>query len=211
MAYIDTLGDVLRVTMAAVYRGQQVEEMNMHYQCTLSGGSDSRALVLSAIDAIVTAHIVPTMNGSMKYWGSKASIVEGPIKPLPVTTNPATAGGTSNASLPTQVRGLVRLVTALMGRKQRGRLFVFTPDYTEADSDGNPTSAYQSALAAFATSLIAGFTAAGSSWVPVIYHRPKASPPTPFSVTSVTAFTINPKFATQRRSGQLGRVNTNPW
>jgi hypothetical protein len=211
MAYIDGLGDVVRITMAASYRGSQIEEMNVFYQCAISGGTDSRPLLNAAVDSIVTTNLIPTMNGSMKYFGSRVSVEQAAVRPTPTVTTPLTAGGDGVASLPTQVRGLVEWHTPLIGRRQRGRIFVFTPAADWTDSDGNPSAALQTKYAAFATALSAGFTAAGSSWNLVIYHRPKRVPPTPFSVTAVNGFVVRTKFATQRRAGQLGRTNTDPW
>ena len=211
MPYVDTVGDVLRCTIAAIYPTNQVEECNFHLQCVVSGGGDSRAALGNAIDTAVQADIIPHLHSAVLYYGSRVAIEQAANKWGSAVSVVNTPGGSTDPSLPGQVRGLLRLRTALVGRKQRGRLFMFTPITTMADTNGVPTVTYQNQIQTFGTRIQNGFTAGGSQWVSVIYHRPPKTNPAAWTVTSTTAITPANKFATQRRSSEFGRVNVNPW
>lgn len=212
MAYVDTVGDIVRVTMAALYTGGQIEEMNVHYQCVISGGGDSRPGINTAVDGFVTTDLVPSMHNTNSYYGSRVSLVQTAGSRFGNTvTRVNVAGGSSDSSMPTQVRPLLRLKTLLVGRRQRGRLYGFTPITTLGTADGLPTVTLKGFYQTFGNNLVGGIVTGGSTWNMVIYHRPK---PPAFPVATVTAVnTSEPAnaFATQRRSSQFGRVNVAPW
>jgi hypothetical protein len=213
MAYVDTVGDILRVTMAFTYPNGQLEETNFFLQCVVSGGSDSRAGMAAALDGYVVTDIVPHLKSTTHYYGSRWAIEQAAQKFGSYVTTPNTPGGSTDPDFPTQVRGLLQVRTALVGRRQRGRMYMPTPITTMGNPDGSPSSTYQGQIQAFANNILGGFAIGGSIWGMVLYHRPhpKATPPIPYTVTAVSAITASTKFATQRRSGQYGRVNVNPW
>lgn len=210
MPYVDTVGDVIRATSAVITPTQQVQEWGIHYQCSFSGGGDSRNGVASQWNTQFTSQLLAHLDPVANYWGSRISLVKSitPFQPFLSTVN--VAGTSAGTTLPTQVRPLVSLKTAKAGPAYRGRVYIPTPTTLDLAVTGHPSAAYLTALAAYIGALVAPFSTGGSTWVPGIYHR---TPTGPISSTidPLTTTVVSNLWATQRRSGDYGRLNPPPW
>lgn len=212
--YADVVGNIARVTMAALYpqgvRGQQVQETNIHYAITATGGGDTRAGLRAALDGFFVATVVPLMATTAQYWGSKVSMLNMIPPPTPKVSRNTAMGTGSGSQLPTQVRGLLSLTTNVAGRTGRGRMYVFTGDDTTFDASGNPSAGYVAMLGTLAGQLANPVVTGGTTWSPCIAHR-HAGPPPFYTYDLVTGITRQDFYCTQRRSGESGRVNATPW
>jgi hypothetical protein len=214
VAYPDVLGEIVRVTVAALYpvgaTGQQVQECNICFQCSSAGAGDSRLALAAQVFVTFEGQLRALMAASAKLYGYKCSVLG--IYPPPLAVNGVVNEvGTGGATqLPTQARGLISWKTAIGGRTGRGRIYVWTPEDANLDANGNPGAAYIAGLNNIANAVTSGFSAGGSSWVPVIAHRGAGAKPT-YTATPVNAHRTSPGWATQRRSGESGRINAAPW
>jgi hypothetical protein len=210
MAYTDTPGDILRVTIAALYPDTQVQEVNHNFVCGSSGGGDSRTALGAAVLGVYVTNYAPVMSSVSSLYGYKVALVNRPPPPFPKALVSSTPGALTVLVMPTQVRPILGWQTAQAGRGFRGRNFLFTPADTMMGSTGYPNTTMNTATAAVGAAIGAGFSVGGSAWAPVVAHRHKG-PPVTWTFTLV-ANGFNPaKFGTQRKSGNYGRVNSNPW
>lgn len=211
---IDFVGRLVRVTCAALYpggvTGQQVEEFNIGFRCATAGGGDSTPGLATAVTGLLQGTLGPRMAASTEVYGVKVATVGIYPPPLAAVTNTPVAGGGTDPTLPTQVRGLVRWKTTTGGRKGRGRCYIWTPMDADLTATGNPSSGYQAAITAFANGYGAGITVSGSVWQPALLHR-GAGPSPPYTSTDIVNFEVLGSWCTQRRSGESGRPNTPPW
>jgi hypothetical protein len=211
MAYVESFGDVVRLTTAAFYANGQVQEMNIHYRCVIAGGGDSRPSLAGFADAAASARFLPVMDVSTTYFGTKISVVKSAtVYPAPVTTAVAAPGLVTDKVAPTQCRGLISLRTSLIGRKFRGRIYPFTPAITMIASASHWSPTYTTALSGYGSDMLTPIVVGGTTWQPAIVgytHKPTVV----VRVTNVETFGVSDGIATQRRAGILGRVNSQPW
>src|SRR5215831_6961233 len=208
MAYTDTAGTILRVTLAAVYPNTQVQETGFHMVCLTTGGGDTRLLVGQTISDLWTGTLLAHLSSNVSYHGFIVHTVETVPAPAPVF-GIRNLNGTGAADLiPSQVRGLISWKTLNTGRAYRGRSYMFTPDGGSLGTDGELTVGYTTQLSNFASALIPAFTVGGSSWKLAIYHR-RPIPLIQIPPTPVTTYSVVDKWATQRRGGDYGRPNAN--
>jgi hypothetical protein len=123
------------------------------------------------------------------------------------------AGGTN---LPTQVSGLLSLVTGLAGRKFRGRIFPGFPSTAFADVQGLQNAAGSVALAGIAAAISTSQTLSvgGISTTMQLFLRHPDLVVSGVRVvqgTPAIGWNVSTRFATQRRRGQFGRTNVNPF
>lgn len=211
MAYVDTVGDVWKVTMGVSYPTGQVQEPGFNLVITNSGGGDSRAALAGQVDSLYVALLLPYLDPAATYNGSKISVQLSAFKWAPVTTNPVTFGTSTFASLPTQVRPITRLRTAFVGREFRGRVYGNTPTGDQQDTDMHPVANISNKWFTMLDTFRAGLVVGGTTWVLCIFHRRQAGPPpVPASFTIVNQVVKVKEWATQRRGGDFGRKNVSP-
>lgn len=210
MPYIDTIGDVIRVTGAVVTFTGQVQEFGLHYACLVSGGTDSRPSVAATWDAAFPAFLGAFLDPAATYWGTRVALVKSFAAYSPVVTSPAHPGTGVTTTLPTQVRPLVSTRTALAGRHFRGRAYFPTPVTAALSTLGHPTFTYLTALANYTTAAFGNIAAAGTTWTSCIFHRPGIGPLSN-TFNLITTLQVSDRWATQRRSGDYGRPNPPPW
>lgn len=210
MAYTDTLGDVFKVTAAFTYSNSQVEEIGIHYKVAAAGVGDTRASLLAYMSTGVLAYILPQVPASARYYGTEVSRVKSANPVGPVVTYDGTAGGSASNMLPTQTRGLISWKTAFSGRAYRGRTYLPSTTVAYCTPVGKPLLALLTAWQSWATYMLGAVTSGGTTWVPGVYHRvPTAVIGSVFD--QFTGGLVGPSFATQRRSGDYGRVNSSPF
>lgn len=210
MAYIDTPGDIHKVTMAFVFPNEQVQEAGIQFAMTLTGGSDSRPAFAGTIDSLVQAHILAYLSDSVRYYGCRVSSARGRMPWASVYTKQVVMGAMASPALPTQARVTTKWYTNFVGRAYRGRTYWPTPAAAAQDASGTPGTGYCTAIAIIADTLVASMIVGGTTWTPCIHHKvAKGDPPEPYHI--VTAERTIQKWSTQRRSGDLGTANGLPW
>lgn len=210
MPYTDTVGDIVRMTSAAFYADNQLEEFNIHYVCSISGGADSRPTLAAYNDTHVAANLIPTMDAGTVHYGTKVSLVKTATPSSPVVTTPATAGTVTDKVAPTQCRGIVSIKTGMSGRKFRGRIYIYTPAITMITNDSAWSSTFGTAMFNYTAAVLVPILAAGSTWSPVIVgytHKPTVV----VRSNLVVSHAVSLQIATQRRASRYGRPNSLPW
>lgn len=215
MARIDVVGDIARVTLALMYPDSQIEENNICFKAGTVGGSDTRASLGAAVYGQWKASFLLTVSPTTVMHGWKVSILNALPPPAPVFAAPGDVGTGSEYNVPTQTRPILSWQTAQAGRAFRGRLFLPTPTIDFVSAPGFPTAAYLAIANAFGSAVLPNVGVSGTTWTPVIAHRRVISvgPPKVISWTSdaIIARIARGEFGTQRKSGNYGRTNTEPW
>lgn len=208
--YVDKPGQLLKITIAQAFAQKQVQECNWHLMASVTGGQDSRAAVGAKVNELFEALISPSMSATSTFLGTRVAVID-PVTPYsPVIVRAADHGGRSEILLPTQCRICISLKTDLAGRKFRGRVYGFTPTSNDITADSHPTSSYVQKWESFMDNFRVSLLELGTTWNLVIYHRVKI--PKPYvDPTLVTAVKGQLLFATQRRGGDYGRENIDPW
>lgn len=212
MAFNIVSGGVVRFVAYYTYPGQ-VATNKRDYQCILlTGGlvigSDD---VLAQLDSDWATQIKPLMTSDADYYGSQL-YYQTPVgaPPRPSSTK-ASAGPGSDAgeALPLQTAGLVSLYTDTLGKTGQGRIYTPFPSIDSQGTDSTPDALFLADLANFRDYLIAPLvvTAGGvtATFVPVLY-LPGGVPP-----KQIVSGIARDAWATQRRRGNFGRVNSNPF
>lgn len=149
------------------------------------------------------------------YFGCTVQVVTTEPVGLPSASRANTLNGAAGATiLPCQVSGMVTLRSDLAGRANRGRVYIPFPaaqDSTNSVPMLNPfpTNDYVTRLDALATGLFVFVTLSPAllnlNLQGVIRHRADGT------FTRLTTFLSRQLWATQRRRGDYGRPNANPF
>lgn len=210
MAYVDTLGDILRVTIAVMHQNNQLQENNWCFVNQVSGGGDTRAALGGRVLGLYNSFYLALLPPSSILYGYKVSLLNRKPPPLPAIDIVSTMGTGANPVAPTQARPICRLTTLSAGRAYRGRIFFPTPQVSSVSAAGAPAAAVTTAMDDIAGPLVTPFSSGGSTWALVIAHRAKG-PPVTWTSTPVTGEKGQTVFATQWKSGGTGKINVNPW
>jgi hypothetical protein len=132
--------------------------------------------------------------------------------PKPVATfsaNGRGAGTDAFSLMPTQVTGLLTWRTEFAGRAFRGRSYLPFPAKDASSGDEIPGAAYLANLFSWATAISAPLTVGGGGntrrFELGIWQRHSSA------WVAVHDFLVRRKWATQRRRGDYGRINTVPF
>jgi len=210
------VGDLAQVRMWTLQAEQAAVNTWYYNVVALSGTPTTDQDIANYVDLQLAAQMKSMISTDASYRGIQVTLLQRPTNP-PATVFANTrvgAGTVSPPDCPRQCCGLISWVTALSGRRYRGRFYVPFPTNGFLATDGVPTAAYQTLMSGLATDIrtitsVPNAAATGTaSTVMVIHHRPGISP-TP-SITAVTGQSVAAKFATQRRRGSYGRPNSSP-
>jgi len=173
----------------------------------------------TAMDAYAVGAFKAVMTSAATYRGWSCRIMD-QSPPFPAASYTGSTGvGTSGATpLPGQDRPLVSFTTSFSGRAFRGRLYLPFPSTADTTAGGQPNAGMltrmQTVAALFGTGPIT-FVNSGRSFtaVPVVYHAKagKTGIPAAKTATTIIAYIVRTAFATQRKSGFLGRTNLLPF
>lgn len=211
MSQIIALNSVVQFRICSVETNDGQISLNiLNYFCTAvagTGGTDLQAA--TKMDTNVQAAYKNWMPSTCMYRGVGCRIIA-PTKYVEQTVVAnAGVGGAGAQVLPTQVSGLIALLTAQAGRAYRGRIYVGFPAASWTNNDGEMTAAAQTALAAINTAIaytIVVGTAPNTSTLQLgIYHKKLNT------ITYVNNSITRGSWATQRRRGDLGRKNAVPF
>jgi hypothetical protein len=160
-------------------------------------------------DNLVAPYYKAMYSSGCYYDGTEISIVNRSPMPAPVFYNANTGLG-ANTFNPAgnQVAGVISWITALAGRKYRGRNYiggVWTAAYA---ATGLPTSPYITAIGQLATQVFTLITISNGGRTAActlgIRHRLSNA------FTAITGFNTPHKFGTQRRRSNYGKNRTPP-
>ena len=203
-------GQVLQVRHV-VMLNNQVGQIIRNYRVnavTLVAPNDLDAAAW--LDGIAAPLIKALCTSGATYRGTGVQIIQ-PLPRLQEVHSTANQGPcvVAGGPLPTQTSGIISLYTNLAGRSGRGRVYVPFPSTNNLDANGHPDILYGPPLSNLAAYLIAGQTVptlgGSANLVPVIYHRSTGG------TTDLTMSVIHNKWATQRRRGDYGRTNVQPF
>jgi hypothetical protein len=220
VSYLIMPGDVLeaRIVTFDPNLPTQLGENVLHYVVNIAPTVGvTTADVATYLDSQWAGPYKALLSSACQYRGTSVQKVQ----PLPRAVNDLAVGAAANGGLsgnmtPTQVAAIIRLETALAGRPFRGRIYVPFMTAGAVNAVGNMTSGYFTLLTALAAAIPMaavvnhGLIVAGIGlciWHRKGYHKP------PINVgftDAVTAVVPTDLFATQRRRGNLGRVNNVP-
>jgi hypothetical protein len=203
-------GDVLKTTFV-VQNVEQVAMPAVHYQIGTLGTNPGTDLdFVRAIDLVAAPFFIQLCNSSSTYLGTMAQRVD----PLPIYARveslasqaPCTGGG---QELPRQTAALISWHTNDAYPSGRGRLYTPFPPVTANGPSGTILPAYQGTVQGLATALLqftAFGTGAGSTQCSLVLYGYELQ-----TVKPIVDWTVQGKWATQRRRGGFGRANVSPF
>jgi hypothetical protein len=210
-AFLVQIGDYQEVSM---YVGQQQQLAINRLQyliASVTGPAQGADVFALAFFNYISPFLHPCMTSLAEFINvGVRRLVPAPVTVEQLASPPAPVAGSGGTSpLPGQVAGLLTKRTGLAGRKNRGRIYVPFPDQVHVNFNTNfPIAAYLADLNTLALQLKSPITfiAAGTTYTCdlQLYHRATKT----FTPTSDVI--SRPRFATQRRRGNYGRVNVAP-
>lgn len=213
------IGDVYQVRCVS-YTPSQICVNSLYCLVTgVTGTEPSPGQLALTIDNNLSVGYIPLISTNARWRGISVQLQSSP-KPVPSTSivNDAVGGGSGDL-LPAQTSYVIAFTNGIANRHGRGRIYPgFGPESNNTAS-GFLASAGQIILQSLANLMIGSFvntqvSPAGTNtlqWV----HRTvtKFPPPTPPLVAYQNIVTAvgRPRWATQKRRGQYGRVNILPF
>ena len=167
---------------------------------TGTGGSDSTAC--GAIEGTFAPLLKAVLNDNATYDATTSRRLY-PVALRPASQEAHAAAGPGTAgptAAPRQTCGVISKYTALLGRANRGRIYMPFPAAQDDAGNGVPSVGYLSRLDAFAAAYLAGITVSdggGNQSVlgAILFHRKL------LTNTFIETWVSQPKWATQRRRG----------
>lgn len=119
-------------------------------------------------------------------------------------------GSVAGDACPPQTAGLIKLVTGIAGRANRGRAYLPFPGEASCATGGIPSTTYITAAEAVGNDLSQVHTFANAATdsaevEPVVLHRGD-----PLTGTLINGYFVKPAWATQRRRGLLSQESSVP-
>jgi len=202
--------DICEAKFACYSTAQTQVSLNIrHYRITAVTGNVTDLELATQLDNGLSALYAACMPAAASYYGVQVRIITTLPGNVPVIAHNNELTGSFGGSLTAgQVSGIGTLRSFLVGRTNRGRVYVGFVPSTAIATDGQPTNTYLTALGqvinAFGVDVPITGALGNCLAVPVIFHRVART-----STDIVTVLTRN-KLATQRRRGAYGRPNSFP-
>lgn len=210
------VNDILQIRVAASQNNQ--ESLNItHWKVTsvVTGGATLAEMAL-ALDN--------TWRPAYKLWYPSAVTYQGtgvknltPPASLEFSNQAGTGAGTNTGNpVPTQVSGLIKKLSLMSGVSNRGRIYVGFVSTVCVDAFGEPNATAISKLGAINAAYDVSQTIVGGTGTTVlglvIKHAISPTNPSPGLLnTPVDRMVVSTRFATQRRRGDYGKINTDPF
>lgn len=183
---------------------------------SLTGAPASEASICSALDGTLAPFYKLLLANTALYIGTNIQNQTLPLPfPQPVGFSGNQGIGTAGATpLPGQISGIYTVQTGFAGRGFRGRVYVPFPATAGSTTTAPPlmTGAYQTQLQDLANVCVGNQTvAAGGATYAIVYglvHSKPLALKGVFIASTAAKFGLN--WATQRRRGDFGRLNTQP-
>lgn len=203
------VGDILELKVFCAF-GNQLAVNVCHYDVTAITGAPTQGAAATYFDDNLFTPYINMISDESSYRGiTLAVLLPSPKAPV-IRANNTLIGLNGGDALPKQVSGLISLRSELVGRSGRGRVYIPFPTEALNDVTGTPSAAYLTALDAVA--LVLGTVQSNDQgsgdtveMTPSIFHRATGTS------TLVNGYILRPFWATQRRRGDFGRINTIPF
>lgn len=202
------VGDVLQMRVMT-YLSPQLGENLLHYSVTAVGGTPTTDNVAQWFDSVAAPVYKAVLTAAATYVGTNMRrLFPGPTTETLANVNTG-LGGSGITPLGMQVSGLITKQTGLVGKANRGRVFLPFPSTADISVTGVPIAGYLTNAGALGRALLVTplvLTVGASSLTvqPVLLHRATST------VTPLDDFRVSSAFATQRRRGNFGRANPLP-
>jgi hypothetical protein len=173
--------------------GQQVVNTFHYRQLGVIVGSNPAELLANGIgDKIAEGYLDFCMNSMIINRVEVRQITDPPLTGFDLNVNET--GNIAGSQLPPQCAPLIQFRTGLLGRNQRGRVYLPPPDHTIQNA-GQVDPAYRSAIEAWGTLMLTQPDSTGlvDAFVLVVYHRETST------WTDATSVLSSPNMQTQRR------------
>ncbi len=203
-------GYVCKVQAWAVDAGQAA--VNTWYYRVVSVGAPAAtdADLAQSFETNIASSYKAIISARATFRGVLAQIILPQPPSIPQVSNALAGVGTDGPdALPKQVSALTSWKTALAGQAYRGRTYwPFASTNANTSNDGLPTSAYLTKVTTL-SNFVLNYTAVSvggrtATVKMVLYHRAL------LGSTDIIAGTIRTEWATQRKRGGFGRLNTSP-
>ena len=165
-------------------------------------------LISADLDADFATEYAAVMSDICHFLGCEVQKIWPTRSVFGASDGYVTKGTLAGDLLPAQVSGLIQWKTAVAGRHGKGRIYVPFPTESVNEADGVPNSGYLADLLLLGhdMQLSQSLTHAGTTieLEPVLFNR------TTHGVTSIIQARTPGRWATQRRRGMYGRMNSLP-
>jgi len=206
------IGGIVRAVTYCTKPGQVSTNTHKWQLVSLSSGSSfsSNQFTIN-YDLNMSGVYKAVLSNEAKYYGTQVYLMN-PIglPPRPDSINGNTDFGTAGAGLlPTQSSGLITLRSSTLGKIGAGRTYIPFPTPVDNETNGSPTVDYVSRLLDIGDFLKTNFLVVDggvtATFRPCLY---RGGTDTPRFIEERVA---RDAWATQRRRGDFGRLNANPF
>jgi len=208
MAFIIHHTDMVQLTVFTAYKNQ-VGLNRFFYQVSATPGATADAQVMA--DAIVPAiqlDYAACMSMHAAFHGVKLETAMAGPAYEPVYSSEVEDGAIVGDPLPGQCTGITTWRTELAGARHRGRTYWPFPAEEQNIVTSVPSAAYLTNVENLSLKMRSfNITADAVEWVFVLHIWSSVDA----VYREVTAHTVRPKWATQRRRGDFGRANVLPF
>jgi len=211
MATIISSGDCFALRAWTVLGNQAAVNTWNFNASAVSGAIVTDQDVCTNFDAAIDTLYKNTMPPTATYRGVQFYFTKktGGLPNYVFSTANAGPGIVGTTPAPRQSAGILQYEGFLRGPKHRGRVFIPFPAVDQMDADGSPLASYVTFLDSFATLLLSPITVtSGAGSVSLNWIIPHKGSPFTFDFV-LTARGVK-KFATMKKRGDYGRVNTSP-
>lgn len=191
--------------LAVIGQGGLAQELvcAFHYrQLTATIGSNGAEDLCLGWHGYLANLFADTFSSSNLLTSLEARGITDPTEGFDFSISPAIGGTRSTGEpLPPQSAGVLTWSTGLIGRRYRGRNYLWYTNETD-QSQGTWTSGYQTVMADFADAAMLIPAAPGyASFDLMVYSKPNPdlTPPWGGAITPVTSYRVNNLVCTQRR------------
>lgn len=204
------INDVFQVRILSRL-GVQIAYNVLHYEVVTKGGDGAP---LSEIAAAMSSVLLPSLFPLVVESALVKGVDVQKIWPLPISVlvpygDDGAQGTVEGDALPKQTCGVITKRTLKAGPHYRGRLYVAFPGEADNGAAGAPTASYLARLGDWAQVLddtvLAEDGADTNALLPVIYNR------NTHETTVIDKCTARNRWGTQRRRGDFGAANIDPW
>lgn len=170
-----------------------------HAQCEMgfynTSGVEADPGDANTLQALFGTNIMPILSNLITLSSVQVTEFNSGVTTDFISTNAPVAGGQSGALLPSNVCILVKKLTGLLGKENRGRMYL--PGVSES-LVVSPSAISVAHLATIQAALNTWYTAMVADHFQPYIHR-KTSVPADFHSVAITSFLPESLFATQRR------------
>jgi len=208
---VPIVGDYLQVRVHC-QANDQLSLNVLHYQVTaVAGGGLSLNSIAGQLSAAFATAYKAWLPATATYDFTSVQNISPPISNPWTSNSGAGVGASTGGLLPRQSSGLIRHITSMGGRSNRGRSYIGFIAGVNVDTSGELTGGGTALLTAIGNAIGPVLTptvgAASVTLQLVVRHPDLVGPPTAPVGTPVNVVTASGLIATQRRRGDYGQQN----